>query len=84
MLTDEENTPLPQNFRYREAYLQGRPQHQKADPFRVRHPLMDIGRRAKIFAPFDALRGFSAALLAQEAQQEAAGQDAPKEEGEEP
>ena len=84
MCMDDESTPLPQNFRYRETYLQGRPQHQKADPFRVRHPLMDIGRRAKIFAPFDALRGFSAAILAQEAQQEAAGQNASEKEEEEP
>ena len=59
---------LPPNFKYRDAYLRGRPKHQKTDPFRIRHPVMDIGRRAKIFAPFDALRGFSAALLAQDAQ----------------
>ena len=73
-MSSSENTALPQNFKYREAYRQGRPQHQKADPFRVRHPSMDIGRRAKIFAPFDALRGFSAALLAQDALQAARGE----------
>lgn len=61
-------TPLPEHFKYRDAYLRGRPQHQKTDPFRIRHPLMDIGKRAKIFAPFDALRGFSAALMAVDAQ----------------
>ena len=59
--------PLPQNFKYRETYLQERPQHQATDPFRIRHPVMEIGRRAKIFAPFDALRGFSAAILAKDA-----------------
>ena len=49
---------LSEDFRYREVYLRGRPQHQKWDDFSVRHPRMSPGRRARIFAPFDALRGF--------------------------
>ena len=54
--------PMPAGFKYRDIYLQGRPRHTVPDPFRIRHPVMDIGRRAKIFAPFDALKGFQEAL----------------------
>jgi len=53
---------MPADFRYREVFLKGKPQHEKYDTFRIRHPEMDIGRRAKIFAPFDALRGFGEAV----------------------
>ena len=70
-MTNCETDTIPRNFRYREAFLQERPRHQKTDPFRIRHPNMDVGRRAKIFAPFDALRGFSAALIAVEAEKAA-------------
>ena len=56
------NTPVPPGFPYREVLLKGRPQHAPTDPFRIRHPVMDVGKRAKIFAPFDALRGFREAL----------------------
>ena len=59
--------PMPDNFRYRTVYLKGKPQHDRFDAFRLRHPLMQRGRRAKIFAPFDALRGFSAAIMAETA-----------------
>lgn len=31
-------------------------------------PKMDLGNRAKIFAPFDALRGFNFAIMAEEAE----------------
>ena len=58
---------MPEGFRYRSVSLKGKPQHDKTDSFRLRHPSMDVGRRAKIFAPFDALRGFSAAVLEEEA-----------------
>ncbi len=54
---------MPADFPYRDVFLQGRPQHKLDDSFRLRHPSMDRGKRAKIFAPFDALRGFSTALL---------------------
>ena len=37
--------------------MQGRPQHEM-DEFAFRHPRMDQGKRAKIFAPFDALDGY--------------------------
>ena len=54
--------PMPMNFRYRDVYDKGKPQHDRLDPFRIRHPRMPNGRRAKIFAPFDALKGFSEAV----------------------
>ena len=31
-----------------------------------KHPMMDTGHRAKIFAPFDALRGFNLAIMSKE------------------
>ncbi len=58
--------PLPSDFKYRELFRKGCPRHQKTDPFRIRHPSMEPGRRAKIFAPFDALAGFSDAIRSQE------------------
>ncbi len=61
------NTPMPDGFKYGDVFAKGRPRHQKTDPFRIRHPVMDPGKRAKIFAPFDALRGFSAAIMAETA-----------------
>ena len=55
---------MPVNFRYREVFLKGKPRHDRCDAFRIRHPVMDRGKRAKIFAPFDALRGFDEAIAA--------------------
>ena len=66
------DSPMPEDFAYRDVYLKGRPRHQKTDPFGIRHPSMDPGKRAKIFAPFDALRGFSAAIMAETAKANAA------------
>ena len=57
----------PDRFPYRAAYLKGRPQHQQFDPFLMKHPKMDLNRRAKIFHSFDALKGFSDAIAEQEA-----------------
>ena len=56
---------MPAAFRYRDVFLKGKPEHDRYDPFRIRHPQMPCGRRAKIFAPFDALKGFSEAISAQ-------------------
>ena len=50
---------MPADFQYRDVALRGRPRHERTDAFRSRHPQMDVGRRAKIFAPYDALAGFS-------------------------
>ena len=61
------NTPMPDGFKYGDVFAKGRPRHQKTDTFGIRHPVMDPGKRAKIFAPFDALRGFSAAIMAETA-----------------
>ena len=55
---------MPENFRYRDVFLKGKPRHDGYDPFRTSHPEMSRGRRAKIFAPFDALRGFDEAVSA--------------------
>ena len=49
---------LPPDFKYREAYLRGRPVHD-GDAFAAKHPRMPREKRAKQFAPFDALSGFS-------------------------
>ena len=49
---------VPLSFPYLRVLMQGRPEHRE-DP---KHPPMDRGHRAKIFAPFDALDGFSAEI----------------------
>ena len=58
--------PMPAAFPRREVFLRGRPRHRKYDDFWIRHPPMDPGHRAKIFAPFDALRGFDFCIMAKE------------------
>ena len=65
--------PMPKNFKYLNVYLQGKPQHEPFDSFRLKHPSMPLQKRAKIFAPFDALRGFSDAI--RETQQKAEDQN---------
>lgn len=57
---------MPADFRYREVFLKGKPQHDRFDLFRARHPSMDVGRRAKIFSPFDALKGFNEAIASKD------------------
>ncbi len=64
---------MPADFKYRAVFMKGRPQHDGCDPFSLKHPKMDTGRRAKIFAPFDALRGFSAAIMERSAADAAGG-----------
>lgn len=64
--------PMPANFRYAEIFRRGRPRHGEPgvlstyDAFYIRHPPMDPLRRAKLFAPFDALSGFSGRIAAKE------------------
>ena len=58
--------PMPANFRYREVFLRGRPQHAQYDEFGARHPKMSCAKRANIFAPYDALAGFSDAVAAKD------------------
>lgn len=54
--------PMPTDFRYRDVFAAGRPEHDRYDPFSIRHPKMNVGHRAKIFSPFDALKGFGEAV----------------------
>ena len=72
--------PMPEDFPYRDVWKKGRPRHEGMDLFRIRHPRMDCGRRAKIFAPFDALRGFRDAVKAEEAPEAAASEGGGEEE----
>ena len=58
------------SFRYREVYEKGKPVHEKNDSFSMKHPPMELSKRAKIFSPFDALKGFSDELA--KAEQETA------------
>ncbi len=60
--------PMPPGFRYKEAALRGRPAHDGIDAFTARHPHMSVAKRAKIFAPYDALKGFSDAIAAKDVQ----------------
>ena len=56
-----EGLEVPADFPYLAAIFQGPPIHDH-DAFALRHPRMDRGKRAKIFAPFDALDGYSDAV----------------------
>ncbi len=47
------------SFPYIRVLMQGRPEHRGGS---MKHPPMDRGHRTKIFAPFDALDGFSAMI----------------------
>ena len=49
---------MPPYFKYVQVLQKGKPAHDKHDSFSIRHPSMDLGRRAKIFNAFDALKGF--------------------------
>ena len=48
--------------KYALAFRSGRPQHGTCDEFSLRHPKMSLQQRAKIFSPFDALKGFSESI----------------------
>ena len=52
---------VPMDFPYLSVIFQGPPKHSH-DDFSLRHPKMELGKRAKIFAPFDALDGYSDAV----------------------
>ena len=57
---------MPDGFGHRDAFGRGRPEHDQYDLFSIKHPRMDVGHRAKIFAPFDALRGFGDAIASKD------------------
>jgi len=61
---------IPTDFKYKDILLKGRPQHDKYDPFWIEHPPMPASRWAKIYAPFDALRGFNEAIRSKNIQYE--------------
>lgn len=48
--------------KYRFALSRTRPEHARCDDFSLRHPPMQLEKRAKIFSPFAALRGFEEAV----------------------
>ena len=52
--------------RYRKVYERGKPKHSPFDDFSIKHPSMDLSRRAKIFSPFDALKGFNEEIASTE------------------
>ena len=58
--------PMPASFSHKAVFRCGRPQHRKYDSFWIRHPPMDTGHRAKLFAPFAALRGFDEYIVSKE------------------
>lgn len=53
-------------FRYCNVIKKGKPQHGKCDSFTLRHPPMPMSKRAKIFCPFDALKGFGEMIAEKE------------------
>jgi len=57
---------MPEGFPYKEVFLHGRPKHDKYSHFRIRHPEMPCSKRAKLFAPFDALKWFHERIAAKE------------------
>ena len=58
--------PMPSTFKYRDVFLKGKPRHNALDAFTIRHPPMPASRWAKIFSPFDALKGFDEAIGSKE------------------
>ncbi len=58
---------IPLSFPYIAVYLQGKPKHYM-DEFSHKHPSMERGKRAKIFAPFDALDGYGDAVRSKNVQ----------------
>lgn len=63
-----EDVIFPQDFKYIEVIRKGKPIHEKYDSFYLKHPPMELSRRAKIFAPFDALKGFNEAIASKDIQ----------------
>lgn len=58
--------PVPADFKYADVIRRGKPVHAVTDSFAIRHPAMALGKRAKIFSPFDALKGFNEAVEAKD------------------
>ncbi len=60
---------LPAEFKYLEVLKNGKRQHH-GDCFSACHPQMDYAKRAKIFAPFSALKGFEEEVGSKEVRHE--------------
>ena len=65
-----DDKPVIYGFKYIKVFEKGRPMHQQYDNFSMKHPMMELSRRAKIFSPFDALKGFKEAIEAVDATEE--------------
>ena len=57
---------IPVTCPYIRVLVRGCPVH-AGDDFSLRHPRMERGLRAKIFAPFDALEGFTERIRTRDA-----------------
>ena len=57
---------MPPSFKYMDVFLRGKPQHNGWDAFTIKHPPMPASHWAKIFSPFDALKGFDEAIGSKE------------------
>ncbi len=58
--------PMPATFKYKDVFLKGFPKHDGWDWFKRKHPPMPASKWAKIYAPFDALKGFDEAISSKE------------------
>ncbi len=65
-MNNPKNITIPKGFRYSEVLRRGKPVHEKFDSFSIKHPSMPLEQRAKIFSPFDALKGFNEAISSKE------------------
>lgn len=57
---------IPSTFKYKKVISEGKPVHDRYDSFSAKHPAMPLSKRAKIFSPFDALKGFNEAVTAKD------------------
>ena len=65
-MCDKKSALCPPHFRYKDVLARGKPTHKKSDTFSIKHPSMDLEKRAKIFSPFDALKGFNEAIASKD------------------
>jgi hypothetical protein len=63
---DTRDFPVSPTFKYTKVLTDGKPVHGKYDSFSVKHPAMPLSKRAKIFSPFDALKGFDEAVASKD------------------
>lgn len=65
-MCDKKYALCPPHFRYKDVLARGKPTHKKSDTFSIKHPSMDLEKRAKIFSPFDALKGFNESIVSKD------------------